>query len=419
MTAVVAALTAVACTEPAAPPVTRRSPARSAPPSPVAGPNDPLCRLPPLAPRPTVARRPLPKAIAEVADEVEEVRGVEFTRPITVDPVDQAEIGGLLKRALDRSYPQEMMDRRARAWSTIGLIPRGTDLRKALGDFAGSQIVGFYDTQTHQLVFSGSASPTPHERVTLSHELTHALDDQRFNLSRLDELEGACQDEQLAALIALAEGDAVTMSLRWASANLSPEELTQWNQEASSFPPPPPSVPEFVIDLFIAPYQVGPVFVESLLSEGGIPALNRAFRNPPVTTEQVLHPERYRRDRPTDVDVAEIAEKLGGPWEPLDVYQVGELWLRVALDLRLSDEEAESAAAGWDGGEYRAWSDGDDVAVLLQTVWDSAGDASQFADSMRRWIDDEVAAVERRGTFVQVLFGTSRRVVRDLESATA
>jgi hypothetical protein len=332
--------------------------------------------------------------------------------------VNQSQIGSLLQQALDRSFPQEMMDRRSEAWSTIGVVPPGTDLRESIGDFAGSQIIGFYDTQTHQLVFSGSSSPTPYQRVTLSHELTHALDDQHFGLDDLDRLEALCDDERLAALIALAEGDAVTMSLRWAEANLSPEELQQFAQEASSFPGPPASVPEFVGDLFVAPYTYGPPFVESILDTQGIPGLNRAFQNPPVSTEQVLHPDRYPSDKPREVDVPDVSEKLGGPWEPLDVYQVGEEWLRVMFELRLASEESFTAAGGWDGGEYRAWADRGEVAVLLQTVWDTSKDADQFAVAMERWIGDGMAIVEARGSFVQVLFGSDERALRDLESAT-
>ena len=249
-------------------PLPVRTPAPSpAPPRPAGAPSlpDPLCTIPQATARPETSVRPVPPAIAEVADEVEEVRGLQFTQPVSPEAVSQSRIGSLLDRALDRSYPREMMERRSMAWSTIGLIPEGTDIREAIGDFAGSQIIGFYDTNTEQLVFAGSSSPTPYQRITLAHELTHALDDQHFDLHTLDELEAVCEDEQLAALIALAEGDAVTMSLRWAEANLSPEEAQQIQQEASTFPAPPASVPEFIVELFVAPYSNGPAFVESIL----------------------------------------------------------------------------------------------------------------------------------------------------------
>jgi len=355
--------------------------------------------------------------LAQVETGVEQLRGLHFIHPVVPEPVSQSQIGGLLHQSLDQSFPPAMMDRRSRAWSTIGLIPAGTDLRAAIGAFGSSQVIGFYDTLTHQVVFSGSDSPTPYQRVTLSHELTHALDDQHFDLGRLDVLEFACQDEREAALSALAEGDAVTMSLRWAVANLSPQEQVEFQQEASAFPPPPPSVPPFLVNLLTSPYPNGEAFVQSLLAKGGIPALNHAFQDPPVDTEQILHPDRYPGDRPQNVNVPNIAEKLGGPWQPLDVYQVGELWLRLMLQLRLGGQEADAAAAGWDGGEYRAWSNGQEVAVLLQTKWDTKADAVEFAHAMRDWIGNATDRIEESGTFAQVLFGSSSPVLRDLQNA--
>ena len=87
------------------------------------------------------------------------------------------------------------------------------------------------------------------------------------------------------------------------------------------------------------------------------------------------------------------------------------------LSLRLSDDDAATAAAGWDGGQYRAWSRGDETAVLMETVWDSDGEARQFASAMDRWIEGQEAAVERRGNHVAVLFGSDHPALEDLERA--
>ena len=69
--------------------------------------------------------------------------------------------------------------------------------------------------------------------------------------------------------------------------------------------------------------------------------------------------------------------------------QVGEAWLAAMLGLRLDTATAEAAAAGWDGGLYRAFTDGDDAAVVLATAWDSAADADAFAQALREWLDAE------------------------------
>jgi hypothetical protein len=355
--------------------------------------------------------------IADVADQVEEVRGLGFVDPVSPQAVNQDQIGDLLKDALDRSFPQEMMERRSRAWSTIGVIPDGTDLKSAIQDYAGTQVIGFYDTESHQLVFSGSKQPSPYERVTLAHELTHALDDQHFDLHRLDVLEQTCRDEELSALVSLTEGSAVVFSIRYLVANLSPEEQVEFQREASSFEPPPPSVPPFLLSLLISPYVHGQTFVESLLTRGGLPAVDRAFRDPPDSTEQVLHPDRYPKDEPQEVDVEDLAIRLGEGWAPIDVYQVGEAWLRLLLELKLDPAAAGQAAAGWDGGEYRAWANGDQIAVLLQTVWDGADEAGAFAEAMSDWLGEGPARVRQRGTRVDVLFGSDQPALQALQAA--
>jgi hypothetical protein len=350
-----------------------------------------------------------------VADQVSELRSLRYQRPVTPEPITHDRLVQLLRSSLDQEYPAEMEARRGRAWATIGAIPAGTDLRKAIDDFAGSQIIGFYDTVTHRLVFVGSSHPTPFQRMTLAHELTHALDDQDFDLGRIDRLLNACQDERSLAFLGLAEGDAVQTQLRWARTDLSATELVSLQREAASFTPPPSTVPPFLRQMLEFPYIDGRAFVDALTLRGGQSAVNAAFRNPPLSTEQIIHPGKYPGDRPVPVTVPDLREKLGGPWTDLDVGDVGEAWLRTLLGLRLPVDQAAAAAAGWGGGAYKAWSLEGRTAVLMRTEWDDAGQAREFVGAMGGWIGDQAAAVQRTGTRVDVLFGSDPLALHDLE----
>jgi hypothetical protein len=256
--------------------------------------------------------------------------------------------------------------------------------------------------------------------MTLAHELTHALDDQHFDLGRLDRLQDSCQYERLQALTALAEGDAVETQLAWGRQFLTAAEYRDLLREARSFPPPPATVPPFVRNWLTLPYPTGQAFVAALQKSGGEGAVNAAFEHPPLSTEQVLHPSKFSSDEPVTVDVPEIREKLGGPWQDLDVEDVGEGWLRTMLELRLSQDQSEVAAAGWGGSEYRAWAEGSHVAVALMTRWDTERDAGEFADAMRSWVadgDGQAATVTQRGSEVDVLFASDELSLRDLEGA--
>ena len=391
-----------------------KSPGSSAPQA------NPFCRQSPTPSQPAATQGgALPPAIATVAEQVQQVRGLRFTRNVEPEPVTRQEIERQLRASLQAGFPPDMAARENRAWTTIGLLPPGTNLRQAVVDFGTSQIIGYYDIQTRRLVFEGGTSPTPFQRFTLAHELTHALQDQHFDLSRLDKLSAACQDERAEAFLSLTEGDAVETQIEWARQDLSAGDFARLQTEASSFPPPPASTPAFVQQMFLFPYTNGQAFVEALLSRGGERAVNGAFRNPPVSTEQILHPDTYPSEVPQAVVIPDLSARLGQGWHLLDQEDVGEGWLLVMLELRLSTGDSQAAAAGWDGGLMRAWSKGPETVVLIQTVWDTQRDATEFATAMRDWIQNQAAGVQQSGTTVRVLFGSDRTALASLQTAAA
>jgi hypothetical protein len=368
------------------------------------------------------AEGPTPPVIEDVMNEVEELRGFDYAHPVVAQPVDQQEIADDLVAYADIAYPREQYERRSLAWDTIGVIPDGTSLREAYEEYGSSQVIGYYDTLTGELKFIGTRSPSPLERITLAHELTHAIDDQRFGLERLDLLSAECRDERSAAAIAVVEGNATFFMLRWAQRFLSPEEQVQVGIEAAQQDPSTDGIPPFIQRLQAWSYEQGLRFIGALESRGGLDAVDQAFEDLPVSTEQIIHPERYPNDAPTPVDVEDLAADLGEDWEDLDVMTIGEAWLSLALGLRIDAVSAQQATAGWDGGIYRAWSDGEDAAVVLSTAWDSEGDAEEFAAAMAEWLEagaDPGRVLERDGTSVTVLFTTDEDMLERLEAAVA
>ena len=338
-----------------------------------------------VPPKATGAHRaspgPTPPEIATVEHQVEAVRGLTYVRPVAVDPITQSQMDAKLSRSFDASYPAAFFDRRSKAWQTIGVIPPGASLRAALLKFQTGQVVGFYDPDTGKLVYIGSTQLDLTQKFTLAHELTHAIDDQHFNLRRLNAFGRSCSDESEMAALGAVEGSAQYFAyqvlLRFPD-NLPPGD----GGGGGSLD----GVPPFLTALELWPYTAGQAFITALFARGGLPAVNQAIRHLPSSTEQVMHPGLYPNDTPQPVDVPDLGPKLGAGWHDLDVEQVGEEWLKEMLALRLDSDTAAGAAAGWDGGIYRAWSDGSRRAVVLKTVWDKPGDAADFASSARRWI---------------------------------
>ncbi len=396
------------CLVPTTLPPSTSAPAGAGAPSSLGLAGDPLCNgqtsSPSSASPPT--GETLPPSIAAVAEQIQLVRELRFEHPVAPEPVSRERLSAFLSDSLQRDFPPDLAHRESLAWAAIGVIPDGTDLLQVVKDFSSSQVIGVYDSRAKRLLFIGSPSPSPLERFVLSHELTHALDDQHFNLGTLDTLANTCQDDRQEAFLALAEGDAVVSSLAWARANLSPDELGPLQQEAGAAPAAPASVPPFVSQMLEFPYPNGEAFVTALQARGGEAAVDRAFRDPPLSTEQILHPGRYPSDAPQAVAVPDLGPGLGSGWSEIDVEQVGEGFLRLMLGLRESDAVSSDAAGGWDGGQFRAWANGDRVAVEMDTVWDSRGDADQFAQALRTWSTGRSTVVTEDGSRVRALFAS-------------
>jgi hypothetical protein len=356
-----------------------------------------------------------PAVVSRVEEQVEQVRGLTFDRPVAVEPVTAEQIERRLDANFDKTVPEELYARRSRAWATIGVIPAGTEISDALRAFQAGQVVGFYNPSNQALVYVGQDRLTTTSRFILAHELTHALDDQHFDLTRLDPLAAGCDDEAFMAGLGAVEGSAQAAATQTILRFPVPGEVFGGTDTGAI-----EDVPEFIVQTELWPYDAGMRFIDALATSGGEAAVDGALRHLPVSTEQVMHPERYPNDTPQPVDVPDLSSGLPGRWRDLDVMIVGEAWLDLMLGLRLGPDTAAAAAAGWDGGLYRAWTDGDRVAVVLRTVWDTPEDAQAFADALGEWISRTTGTVlSPTGSTVDAVFASDRSTLDAAREALA
>lgn len=402
------------------------TPARSPDPSPSPVPTGPgsaaaamkrLCESPKTGQGSGVTPEgPTPPAIATMERQVETVRGLRYTSRVAVKALSQEQIDRRLTKNFDKTYPVDFYARRSQTWGTIGVIPEGTSIRDALLAFQTGQVVGYYNTFNKQLVYIGDAELSLTERFVLAHELTHAIDDQRFGLARLDSIAARCDDEAFTAGLGAIEGSAQFYSTQVMLRFPSDAAVGGGGGGDGSLA----GVPRFISKLQLWPYTAGMAFIQRLDDAGGAARVAEALTTFPVSTEQIIHPERWPNDSPQAVDVPNLGPALGAGWTDLDVMTVGELWLRLMLELRLNGDDAGRAATGWDGGLYRGWTDGSRTAVVLRTVWDTTSDAQEFADAMRTWTGDATATVrDPVGAWVDVLFASDGATLSALERAIA
>ncbi|MDP9005823.1 MAG: hypothetical protein M3N15_02755 [Actinomycetota bacterium] len=342
----------------------------------------------------TVATTPLGRTVAELSAFVADQRELEFLRPVEVELLgDEAFVDRLLAGSEENRADTDNAEKVLRA---LQLIEPGIDLFDTFRSFYGAAVLGFYDPELDELVLRGT-DLTPYVRSTLVHELSHALDDQHFELHRpeVDEAD----DESALAFSALIEGVSVTIENAYTQ-SLSSSEQEQVSAEAAEFASRAARtpIPPIVTQLAQFPYLFGPFFLGALVEEGREPRVDAAFRDPPTTSEEILDPSVYLRGEPP-VSVPQP----GDEGLVIDQGSYGQWALYLTLDHFLDSEVANEASDGWGGDSYVAWDEGGRVCVRMAYAMDSSTDLDQLDSAWRRWADAHGdTSVERSADLVTV-----------------
>jgi hypothetical protein len=340
-----------------------------------------------------------------IARRVEALRSLRFTRlpdPVTVSS-RQAEREGLAD--LDRNYPAARREADEEIYKLLGLIDPDEDLREISRSLFGEGVAGYYDPADGRLrVVEGAGTGTRVlEEMVLAHELTHALEDQRFALPTAP----AATDDRALARAALYEGSATSLMYSYVQEHFSVEEalgglLGSAFEDTGELPP-------FLQAQLLFAYLGGERFVGDLLERGGgrWTLVDTAFRlRPPASTEQVMHPRAYfSADEPRRVRLRARAE-LGRGWSRARAGTWGELQTRELL-------RSADAAAGWGGDRYELWRAGSERLLLMRWRWDTVRDEAQFARSLREWAAERPGtAVVRRGGEVTLAVASQPELAR-------
>ena len=368
---------------------------------PVQGTPAPTSEEPTKTPYPTsVLDASLTSEIDQIQSQVVQERGLQPTHPVPVvllspDELRQNVVNDFLTDYTDEEVADDVLE-----LSTIGLLEPNFDLRTLYTNLLSEQIAGYYDNETGEMfVVQGQGFQGP-ERLTYSHEYTHVLQDQNFNIKNgLNYSDDACEvdSERCAAIQALLEGDATLSQTFWYqnySTNQDKQEISDFYNSLKS--PVYDSAPAFLKDDFVFPYNQGATFVQDIYSQGGWAAVDAAYKNPPVSTEQILHPNLYPSDTPIPVTLPDLTSALGEGWREVSRNQMGEWYTYLILargadaNARLDDTTAQAAAAGWGGDNYVVLHNDTtgQTAFVMKTVWDTANDAAEFASAFEKYATD-------------------------------
>lgn len=397
------------------------------------------------------------------------LRRIPFKHVVKRDVTRRENLKDMLLKDFEEDMTPAEFEANEKAMKAFGLIPADMDLKAFLVKVYSEEIAAYYDPRTKTMymieepVVEKKEPPSFLQRLfgktdefdkdqnksVIAHEMTHALADQHYDLDALH-AEAKHDDDRSLAVSALIEGEA-TLAMRgvdmedWDGSQtvaIPAEDLDRGLRLMAPFMPMMgggPTLrqaPPIIAESMLFPYLRGMVFCAKLANDGGWEAVDDAYRNPPLSTEQILHPQKFRAepDYPTLVELGDLDPGEG--WRELGRNVLGEFQIRVML----RRQRGEVAAEGWDGDRYAVFEGPDGkLALVWLTTWDGEDDAREFAkafaqyqttrmgdekfqpkkvpDSLWRCVDGVCRIVERRGADVAVVEGFSGAVSASLLEA--
>ena len=335
------------------------------------------------APTTTALHETPEDVLARVKTNVSELRHLAFLEPVQVEYLSPTELTNYLQELMGEEERREL-DQLDELLSVLGLIAPDVDLIDLYLDLLAEGVLGAYNTEDDRLVIRLETDAIGSDQeLTLAHELTHALQQQHFDIhSLLEDAEG--DFDRGLAVSALAEGDATLLELLYLQSNSLPlpevPESPVYN-----------SAPQIIQDLLLFPYTAGLRMLTQNFGQENWHDIDAAYQDPPLSTEQVMHPEKYLdREPPADVTLPDISTVLGESWTLFYSGTGGEFLIQNYLDSHHGTREASKASAGWGGDSFALYRDPSARRLLIWVFqWDTNEDAEEFFDSYRELSDSE------------------------------
>lgn len=403
------------------------------------------------------------------------LRHIPFKHEVKRDVTRREDMKALLIKEIEEDTTPEQFRLNEVALKLFGLLPTEINLKETLAQVYAEEVAAFYDTKTKTMHLIEEPKPKEkpkpsfmerlfgpksgfdkdENKTVIAHELTHALADQNYDIDAMQEAVKT-DDDQSLALSALIEGEA-TLAMFGAGmddwqgkqiVHLPAKNLEMTFNLLSPFMPMMGSgkalrkAPPILVESMAFPYFRGMVFCAKLANAQGWEGVDQAYRNPPQSTEQILHPEKYgsHPDRPMAIDLGVLSPGAG--WKELGRNVLGEMQMGVML----RGQGGKKPAAGWDGDRYVVFEDAKSkkFALAWLSTWDDESEAKEFASAYTRYqttkiaglapppkplgdavwrdLNDRVYVVDRRGLDVVVVEGfspaTTATLVEQLSKAT-
>lgn len=331
----------------------------------------------------------------EVLKDMSEITGWKLKTPLKKTIRSREEIHAYVIKQMDDEKDAKERYASTRSAEAFGLIPKGFDLENFLVELLTEQIAGLYDPKAHEFYIADWIAPDE-QRMVMSHELTHALEDQHFQIEPWVKAARPNDDAELAREAVL-EGSAMAAMLDYMlrDKGLKLRDLPEIDPAMFvgdlSQTPMLKKAPPFIKDSLMFPYFSGLTFSMAILKPEGWSGFASVFANPPANTQQIMHPELYRAGKVAPAMNLQLPEDFPGkPWTKLEQNYMGEFgWMEV-LKLFLNEDGAKNLSAAWDGDIYATYEWKEAKRLLLVTrIRLSSSDAAgrffgQYSEALER-----------------------------------
>ena len=330
--------------------------------------------------------------VPTIASELTRISGMKLKHAVPCDFITKDKVNEFLKkRVKDDSSPEELRAEEL-TLKKFGFVPQDYNLAQSTIDLLTEQAAAFYDYNKKKLFITESDAKEPQEPV-LAHELSHALADQNFNLSKFVKA-GRKSDDGSSARLAVMEGQATWLMSEFLalqsgqSLKTSPELVARMsgeNETADGQYPVYDKAPLYLRETLLFPYTKGMLFQDALVHRDQQQAFAEVFRHPPLSTQQIIHPDKYFSSvAPTDPALPEV--KLGHGYKGLVGGSLGELEHTILLEQYDGKPEAAAVAGHWRGCnfELRENKKAGRVVLLYSSEWDSEDMARRFFHDYRK-----------------------------------
>jgi hypothetical protein len=340
----------------------------------------------------TTTVAPTPKTwdprLKPIADKVAQLRHLNFEHPVAAEFLSDADFEK--KVAVDKGkltkQDKEEIQRAQGQLRAVGLIGPDVDIADATSSLQTSGVLAYYSPETKSVTIKGTNADDIATRVTLAHELTHALQDQHFDLQKLEK--DADKEHASTPLRTLVEGDAVRIQNEYAK-SLSEADQQTYDQERASTSAAARSeidakgVPESLSVLFEAPYDLGPTMLDALIAKEHEAGVDTLFQHPPTADASFLTPStllEHRVFQPVKTPRLAKGEKRSG--EP-DVF--GAFALYQVLASRLDPGVALTAADAWNGDSMVTFTRTGTTCLRANFLGKGTDGTKAISDALTQW----------------------------------